>query len=156
MEWIIGIVTGLIVSGLTAALAWFVRGESYRKRIDAAPQKFVEHLDSLIARAVREGPEKAHINARAITGMRNSFRQHTIAISQLLNSEIDILEAQISDNVVMRPIVVRAEMKNAPEHVSTEQLYETITVLERTWTAKRDEVAISIRQMLSFLGLDRA
>lgn len=156
MEWLVGIATGLIVSGLTGAVAWLLRGEVYRKRVDAAPTKFVRHLDLLIQRAVKEGPENARMNARAIVGMRNSFRQHTIAISQLLNSEIDTLAAQVTSEGILKPIVVRADLQNADQHTSNESLYETIKVLERTWQAKRDEIEISIRQMLSLLGLDRS
>ena len=156
MEWIVGIATGLIVSGLTGAVAWLLRGEAYRKRVAAAPTLFVGHLDALIRRAVSEGPRKARINARAIVGMRNSFRQHTIAISQLLNSEIDTLAAQVTDGNVVRPLMVRMELQDAQRHASDESLYETITVLERTWESKRDEIEVSMRQILSLLGLDRA
>ena len=156
MEWIIGIATGLIVSALTGAVAWLLRGEAYRKRIDAAPTKFVRHLDNLIHRAVKEGPPYARINARAIVGMRNSFRQHTMTLSQLLNSEIDTLAAQVTDGAVLKPIVLSAELPDPQQRASDESLYTTITVLERTWESKRDEIEISIRQMLSLLGLDRA
>jgi hypothetical protein len=155
MEWIIGIVTGLIVSALSAGIAWFARGESYRKRVVAAPTKFVDNLDSLIRRAVAEGPEDARVNARAIVGMRNSLRQYTVAISQLLNSDIDVLQAQVTEEPILRPLIIRAELQNPSEQVSNRALYETIRVLERTWKSKRDEVETSIRQMLSLFGLDR-
>lgn len=161
MELIISIGAGLIVSVLTGTTAWLFRGETYRRRVDNAPTKFVEHLDSLIKKAVEEGVENARINSRAIVGMRNSFRQHIVTISQLLNSEIDLLEAHLSDGVVMRPIIVRAELRQEQEEknsrgISNEELYETIKVLEKTWLSKKDELDLSIRQIIVMLGLDKA
>ncbi len=147
---------------MTGAVAWLKRGETYHKRIDDAPTKFIEHLDSLIKKAVEEGEENARINSRAIVGMRNSFRQHIISISTLLNSEIDTLEAYLSDGVAMKPMVVRAELRDSREsdnnkfNVSNEELYETIKVLERTWSSKKDELNLSIRQVITMLGLDKA
>jgi len=75
---------------------------------------------------------------------------------QRLERWIDTLAAQVTSEAILKPMVVRAELQNAQDHASNESLYETIKVLERTWQAKRDEIEVSIRQMLSLLGLDRA
>lgn len=156
MEWIIGITTGLIVAGLTGAVGWLVRGETYRKRVDAAPTKFTARLTELIDRAVEEGPEHARVNARAILAMRDSFRRFSISISELLNSEMDVLAAQLNNGVVYRPIVVRAEQQDAKEHPSDAELFDTIKVLQKAWRGKKDELDVTIRQLLALLGLDRA
>jgi len=158
MELLISIGAGLIISALTGTVAWLLSGEIYRKRVVDAPTKFIKHLDALIKKAVDEGAENARINSRAIVGMRNSFRQHIISIAQLLNSEIDLLEANLSDGVVMKPIVVRAELRKSEEEhgISNEELYETIKVLEKTWLSKKDELNLSIRQIITMLGLDKA
>lgn len=76
--WIVGIATGLIVAFLTFALGWLLRGEQYRRRVDAAPTKFIARLTELIEHAVKEGPEHARVNARAILAMRDSFRRHSL------------------------------------------------------------------------------
>jgi len=156
MEWIVGIATGLIVSALTGAIGWFVRGETYRKRVDAAPTKFTARLTELIDRAVEEGPRNARVNARAILAMRNGFRRVSISISELLNSEMDVLAAQLNNGVVHRPILVRAEQRDVNEHLSDAELFETIKVLQRAWRGKKDELDATIRQLLTLLGLDRA
>ena len=156
MELAISIVAGLIVSALTGAVGWLMRGETYRKRVDAAPTKFTARLTELIDKAVEEGPSHARVNARAILAMRDSFRRYSISLSELLNSEMDVLAAQLNNGVVHRPMVVRAEQRDAKENLSNEELYETITVLQKAWRGKKDELDVTIRQLLALLGLDRA
>ncbi len=62
MEWVIGIVTGLIVSGLTAAVAWFARGETYRKRID---EKSTGAIAAIPPRDASKNKLQAHQKPRA-------------------------------------------------------------------------------------------
>lgn len=155
MECFAAITAGLNVSDLTGAVAWLARGERYHKRVNAAPANFTTRLGVLIDQAVTEGPQNVRVNARAILAMRDGFRRVSINISDLLNSEMDALSAQLNKGVVHRPMVVRAEQQNAPENVSDE-LFVTVKVIQRAWQGKRDELDATMRQLLSLLGLDRA
>ncbi len=87
------------------------------------------------------GLDNAAINARAIVSMRDSFRQHTLALSGLLNSDIDTLARQIGQDV---EVVVIGE-KQPPSQSKGRELYETIQVLARTWEAKRDDVEPALK-----------
>lgn len=156
MERIVSIVAGLIVSVLTGTVGWLLRGETYRKRVDAAPSMFTARLTELIEKAVKEGSKHARVNARAILAMRDSFRRYSISLSELMNSEMDVLAAQLNNGVVHRPMVVRAEQRDINDNLSNEELYETITVLQKAWRGKKDELDVTIRQLLALLGLDCA
>lgn len=120
-----------------------------RKKVEAAPRKYVAELDALIQRAIKEGDDFAIVNARAIVATRNSLRASLVAISSQLNSEIDRLSQEIGQPVPQHQTV----NATGPQAPSASEVFRTIQVLSRIWPAKRVQIEVEIRKLLAELGL---
>ena len=136
--------------------------EELRKEIDDAPRKYVDHLDRLIARAMKEGTEKVMVNARAIVSLRNDLRDSLMKIHDRLNSDIDTLAEQIGGPGGGQQDIGREQKAPPPRErrdrerqasTATEAVFETIQVLSRKWPGKKDQVEVELRKVLAELGL---
>ena len=150
---LIEVLAGLAVAGLSAVAAYFYRGEKERKRVGEAPFIFVRRLDELIKRGTKEGPDHAIINARAIVAARNSLARSLVSISSSLNSEIDRLAEQIGQPRLV-PGTVPSDTENSRLDSNADALaYDSIQVLARIWPSKRSQVIVEVRKILAELGL---
>ena len=125
-----------------------------KKVMEAAPSKYAAELDALIQNGVTQGRTEAITNARAIVKVRNDLRSSLISISSQLNSEIDILAAQIREleGNAQVPFIQpqRARRGLAPE----DAVYTTIQVLAKEWPAKKTQIEVEMRKLLTELGCD--
>ena len=147
------IIVALIGAGATIAAAVIglksgkkAGRKEKEKEIDDAPRKYVDHLDRLIQEAIREGGDKAVLNARAIVSVRNDLRNSMLNISERLNSDIDRLAEEIGE-------AKESPRFNRREAASPAVIFETIQVLSKKWPAKKDQVEIELRKVLAELGL---
>jgi len=149
-----------VLSGITVAILAWLAGMLYgrilgakkaRDHLKASPRKYVEHLGKAIKAAANEGPQNAIINARAILAIRDSIRPSMIVISQLLNSEIDLLATQVGGVTVRLKIDSERRDKDDPNF---EEIYKTLLVLDRSWAIKRDQIEDQIRKLIVELRLD--
>jgi hypothetical protein len=152
ITFLVEVLAGLTVAGLSAATAYFYRGEKERKRVGEAPFVYVRRLDELIKRGAKEGRDNAIINARAIVAARNSLARSLVSISSSLNSEIDKLAEQIGE-----PRLIPGALPPGTERLNSfadaERAYDSIQVLARIWPSKRSQVVIEVRKILAELGL---
>ena len=152
MDPLSAIVAPLIVAAITGGAGWLWGRMQARKKIEAAPNRYVDELDKLINSGVKQGPEKAVINGRAIVRVRDSLRGSLVAISGQLNSEIDRLALDLNGTPFPASDLARAvEGQKTPD---PKQVYDTIQVLSKVWPAKREQVKVEIRKLLAELGLD--
>jgi hypothetical protein len=146
------ILAPLLVAGLTGVTTWVWKDKILRRKLDAAPRKYVEELEKLIAQAYKEGIEKAVVNARSIVSTRNDLRSSLISISSRLNSEIDQLAIDIGHTII-KPAEPSIRTTEANEN-NPKRAYETIEVLYRNWPAKKVQIEVEIKKLLAELGLD--
>jgi hypothetical protein len=145
------IVAPLAVAAIVGVWGWAVGKRTAQRRVEAAPRRYIKELDQLIARALREGEDKAIINARAIVAARNNLRSSLVSISRSLNSEIDQLARDIGQRTAS--VLPPSSPSQNGDDVSIKQAYETIQVLARVWPTKRAEIQYEIRKLLAELGL---
>jgi hypothetical protein len=129
---LIEVLAGLTVAGLSAVAAYLYRGDKERKRVGEAPFVYVRRLDDLIKRGTMEGAENAIINARAIVAARNSLAQSLVSISSSLNSEIDKLAKQIGETSLI-PGALTSGTERPKTDTDSRAAYESIQVLARIW-----------------------
>jgi hypothetical protein len=146
------VLSGLVVFVVTASVTWFLSKRIFRKKILAAPKKYVRDLDLLIERARKEGVSNAVVNARAIVAARNSLRESLTTISGSLNSEIDRLANEISETQSDNQFIESERPMNSTN--SSEEIYNTIEVLHRIWPSKKGQIEVQVRQILAELGLN--
>ena len=148
------ILAPLIVAIITGIGTWVWKDEILRKKLNAAPRKYVEELEKLILRGYDEGLGKAIINARSIVSTRNDLRSSLISISARLNSEIDQLALDIGHRLIKpdEPSVPSTNPNNSD--IDAEKAFETIQVLYRNWPAKKVQIEVEIKKLLTELGLD--
>lgn len=150
MDIINNIAAPLIVGVITffAGLLW--NEMRTRKKIDAAPKKYIQALDNLITKAVEEGEQKAVINARAIVSTRNTLRDSLVSISKNLNSEIDLLAINIGHRSANGVSPSSIPDDNRPNAAAA---WETILVLHRMWPSKKEQIEVEIRKLIAEMGL---
>lgn len=151
MDILNNILAPLIVAAMTGIFGWLWAHKRIQKKVDDAPNIYVQELDYLISRAVKEGLSAAVVNARAIVAARNSMRKSLISISGNLNSEIDRLAEEIGQTSEM-PLGPSTQTGNT-QGTNAEKAFETIQVLSRVWPAKKKEIIIEVRKLLAELGL---
>jgi F0F1-type ATP synthase membrane subunit b/b' len=118
-----------------------LQANTYRKLIEDAPSKFTNSLEKLIIEASREvyrkeGPSQLIPASKALVSARNGFRTSVESIGERLNSDIDQLERELR--------------KETPDIAKIEELIE---VLRRKWPAKKEEIELATRKVLTELGL---
>lgn len=153
LNYLNNIVAPLIVALLSGTFTWIWALRTNRKRIAAAPKMYVEHLDNLIKNGVTEGVSSAVLNARAIVAARNSMRGSLTTISSQLNSEIDRLEAELSE-VIVSPKTPSMSRPNTNDG-SPEKIFETMQVLNKIWSARRTQIEVEMRKLLAEMGLQK-
>lgn len=151
MDIVNNIIAPLIVGLLIAGFGWLWALRKVKQNIDAAPKRYVQELDNLITRALKEGEENAILNSRAIVSTRNSLRASLVSLSKHLNSEIDRLAKDIGETVETPLEPSRAE--NISNNLEAKRAYDTIQVLARIWPAKKIQIEYEIRKLLTELGL---
>jgi len=122
------------------------RLEEVENKIIYAPSRFISRLDGLIETAIKEGPEKAFINARAVIAARDHIARAMYLIGSSLNTEIDHLSSMCkieSDQFEMK--------KRKPVYgwKSDEEIYSILLVLSKSWDIKRQSIMVGIRQILN-------
>lgn len=115
--------------------------ESYKRQLEAAQSRFTNSLGGLIDEASKEarrteGPSQLIPAAKALVSARNGFRTSLESVSQRLDSEIDQLERELS--------------ANQPNQARIAGLVE---VLKRKWPAKKEEIDLAVRKIITELGL---
>ncbi len=133
----------LFASAIILFVGYLFGGNEYKQKINAASLVYAKNLDKLIKMAVKEGPYRAIVNARAIVSTRNDLRSSLEVILKNLNDEIDILEAQI------------VEREKSPRNVVEKDIFETIEVLSKKWPSKKAQIENGIRKVLAEMGLDK-
>ncbi len=133
---IAAILGGTILGIPTFFYGKFTEKRIYTQRFDNAPQIYIEELDKLIKTGVEENQNQSIKNARAIVTARNETRKSLENISKSLNSEIDKLDQQLN---------------NSTKH---EELFDTITVLQKTWPTKEKQIEIEVSKVMEEMGLD--
>lgn len=146
------VLADLVVAVIAAAAAYIFRGKTYKRRVEAAPKIYLDHLGKLIAAGINEGPGRAPVNAKAIVATRNDLRSSLTTVAKLLNSEIDELQAMIGEDFKILDEITRKGQGQADD----KRLFQVIEVLHKKWPAKRDQIEVEIRKLISELGLDRA
>lgn len=144
------VVAPLLVAGVSSGVTWLLSKLWFNGKIDAAPKKYVEALDKLISDGLKEGEERAVVNARAIVATRNTLRASLVSISGHLNSEIDRLARQIGESV---PDVPGPSRPTSDVQPSAAAAFETIQVLAKMWPAKRIQVEVEVRKLLAEMGI---
>jgi hypothetical protein len=156
------IVAPIIVATVTGVATWaYTRISAQRdaavdaqrqlkRKIDAAPRTYINHLDALITRAYREGVGNAIVNARAIVAARNSMRGSLSNIRKNLNTEIDRLASEVGMPFEETEHALRTATSDTPDAAT---VFQTIDVLSRMWPAKRAEIEVEIRKILAEFGL---
>jgi len=146
------IIVATILGIFGLAWGWILGHRQSRRRIEAAPRKYVQELDKLIQRADKEGADNAIVNARAIVAVRDSLRGSLVAISKQLNSEIDNLASELGGTRGPLAELGRSlERSDAPD---PKRVYQTIQVLVRIWPSKSEQIEVEIRKLLAELGLE--
>ena len=115
--------------------------ESFRRQVDAAQTRFTNILGTLIDEASNEarrteGPSHLIPAAKALVSARDGFRLSLESVSQRLNSEIDQLARELS---TPRPDLAKVT--------------EIVDVLKRRWPAKKEEIDVAVRKIITELGL---
>lgn len=157
---VVGLAATLVIALVSGGAAYFLRDRQYEKQLENAPGVYVEQLDSLIQRAVQEGPQDARVNARAIVAARNSLAGSLESVAASLDGEINHLATQIaqptvSDRILKEPLIGRGSDTGPrpPPPASDQEVYDTIRVLQRVWPSKRRQIEIQVRKLLAELGL---
>jgi hypothetical protein len=164
---LVGVGSSLVASILAGAVGYLFRGQRFRQKVTAAPEKYVAHLDRLISSAVMEGVGRSVINARAIVAARDDLRDSLLSLTSLLDSEIDVLQQQLEilprfgfELFELRSPLDRQRDRpgrsDDRDRYDAQQLFETIEVLAKKWPAKRDQIKYALRKMIAELGLDEA
>jgi hypothetical protein len=148
MNFALSMLASILAGGIFFAVGYVVRGVEYKKKIDAAAQKYVERLGRMIEEAAAAGRDRVLINARAIIKVRDELREHMTTAVSLLNSEIDRLAHECGG-----PEVSISRQESQPIKVDEDKVWETIQVLQKAWPAKKDVLTFEIKKMLVELGL---
>jgi hypothetical protein len=115
---------------------------TYQQAYEAAAEKFTNTLGLLIDEASIEAKKKDEPSdliaaTKALVSSRDSFRSDLEDIGKRLDGEIDALSAQLQNN--------------PPDQVQISIIVET---LKRRWPAKKQEIDLAARKLLTELGLD--
>ena len=156
----IGVGSSLVAALLAGALGYAWRGQRFRQKVIAAPERYIDHLDKLIATAAMDGTSRAVINARAIVAARDDLRDSLLSLALLMNSEIDVLQSQLELPPSLlfehsqRSAKSRAGRSDDTQRYDSQTLFETIEVLSKKWPSKKDQIRYALRKMIAELGLD--
>jgi hypothetical protein len=118
--------------------------KNYRSQFEDAPTKFTRSLGKLIDEAVveanpREGKGKLIPAAKALVAARNGFSTDLQTVREKLDAELDALERELS--------------KSPPD---MQKIAELVEILKRKWSAKKDEIELAVRKVITELGLTPA
>ncbi len=130
-----GAIASLLAAGLIAMGGFYLGKRTYEQRVEAAANIYADHLDRLIREANTQEGRQVRISAQAIVSTRNDLRSSLVSLNNLLNSDIDVLAEMIESDA------------------SAGQLADRLKVLEKKWPAKKDQVSVELRKLLSELGL---
>jgi hypothetical protein len=95
-----------VVAALIVAAGGFLFGlatgrnkerELYARTVQDAPNAFADRIGELIAQAEISGIDDVRVTGQALVSARNDLRSSLTNLSRLLNSDIDRLEALVSD-----------------------------------------------------------
>jgi hypothetical protein len=153
LHYLIEVASGITVAVLVGVVGFYRGSKTERHRVSKAQFVFVNRLDELIKRAVREGPRSAVLNARAIVAARNSLASSLVSISSQLNSEIDRLAEDIGELHFIPATRSETPTSIRPPPIQEEEAYATIQVLARIWPAKRSQIVFEVRKLLAELGI---
>ncbi|MDO6777460.1 MULTISPECIES: hypothetical protein [unclassified Shewanella] len=117
----------------------------YVKKTESAPSLYTERLGEMIYNATPGKSDDLLVDARAIVSTRDDYRGSLIAISKLLNSEIDRLKEEIEKQ--------EQSIKSGNAY-DGEEIKRTLAVLQKKWPSKKDQIIIEIRKLLTELGLE--
>lgn len=136
------IIAGLIVAGITGGTGyvWGKRNaeKEFTQKQKVAVQRFGEELKKLIDKA-EPNADDAIIMARSIVSVRDSLRKTLTGLAGTLNSDIDFLSEVLGDGT--------QDVENI------DAVRERLSILKETWPAKVSEMDVSVRKLLTELGL---
>lgn len=125
------------------------KSKIYETVFNAAIETYSTKLGELVMKASGDasdkvGPERLEISGRSIVSARNELRSRLINLSNILDSEIDELEKDIS------------ELKKSPNNNAyQEKVRKTILVLAEKWPIKSESIKVEVRKLLAELGIER-
>jgi hypothetical protein len=144
------VIGGLIVAGISGSFGYYFKTSLVKRKINSAPERYVERLNQMINKAYIEGPEKCIIHGKAIVATRDTLRNSLQSAASTMNSQLDRLASQLN---IPYTYSESYKMNNA-EKVYKEEVWETIQVLYEYWPAKKIEIEYEIRKIIAELDLN--
>ena len=165
MDFLSGVGASLVAAAIAGILGYVLRSQQYQKSIEAAPERYVHHLGSLIQEALEGGKRNAIVNGKAIVAARNDLRDGLLSLASLFNSEIDELESLLNTDFellikklpddIAKQLQERKSKREKRVKLDEEEIFEIIQIISKKWRIKRDQIEYQIRKLISELGLDK-
>jgi hypothetical protein len=107
----------------------------------AAIIQYAHKLQSLIRKAVNQGPGNVLSNAESIVVVRDHLRKRLLALNELLNSQIDVLKAE-----------VERLKRNPQDQGQVQRTIQAVQVLQEVWSTKETQITYALAELLAELG----
>jgi len=134
----------LVVSLVTALITRAYYRQRYKAVYEAAAKKYCKFLGRQIRKAAKVDDGKVEVQARSIVAVRDDLRKRLVTLSDLLNSEIDELQRDLT------------LLKENPDDLERRQAVKnTVEVLNQKWPSKSMLIETEIRKLLTELGMQK-
>lgn len=119
--------------------------QAYIQKTESAPTLYTNRLGEMIYNADPMKSKDLIVDARAIVSTRDDYRGSLIAISKLLNSEIDRLKEEVekADNALRQG-----------QSYDRSEIERTLGVLQKKWPSKKEQIIVEVRKLLAELGIE--
>ncbi|MBR9970888.1 hypothetical protein [Magnetospirillum sulfuroxidans] len=138
-----GIIVAIIVAGTSFGYGLFIQNKRYKKARKTAIEKISKRISEILHKESLHPVERAESIVSACSHAKLSISN----LGRLLNSDIDMLGAFVSEVVV-----IRAEGREIPNRM-VDQINQRLSVIKNTWPLKEDLIEIEIEKLLSELGI---
>jgi len=116
--------------------------EAREQYAHAAIIQYAERLKSLIRKAASQGSGNVLSNAEAIVVVRDDLRKRLIALSDLLDGQIDVLKSE-----------VETLKRNPQDQRQAQRTLQAVHVLQEVWSTKETQITYALAELLAEIGL---